>query len=273
MKDYFVLVTHKIDAVSIARWAKVKRDLSSSDISCFLAIDTTRIYGTESEYYLRTAIENGAISREDLWEFNEDSVVSRLKPLGYEVKYYEPGGKLFYGNVMLAYMDFFINHDSSKISHYWFVEHDVAYTGNWLDLVKKYESIEADYVSFSHLEEDTTADAGWFHYGQWETKTIDPFRESDLVKTFNPIMRLSRRALAFLDSLYREGNSGFYEIFLGTVLDKYGFTLDGFLDHNDTIRGAFTFLSGGRSVDLSSLTECSSNKLIHPAKRLMPFEL
>lgn len=267
MKNCFVLVTHKIDNYILNKWTKIKRDFAGSNVSCCLAIDYTRLSGTMDETMFQSAIKNRVFDERDIWIFDEETVSEYLSGIGYDIQYYEPGGKLFYGNVMLAYMTFFLNH--YNFEYYWFVEWDVAYSGNWSYLCSKHDSNDADYISYSFMT-NTSVEPGWFHNGQWNFKTISNFKQEELVKTFNPIMRLSKRALDHLDDVFKNGNSGFYEIFLGSVLKRDGYRLDGFLEHGDLTPDGFIYLPGGRSIDFN-ITKVIPNRLYHPVKTQPPF--
>lgn len=266
MKNCFVLVTHKIDNYVLNKWTRMKSDFAMSDVSCYLAVDFTRLPQVDDSI-LHSAVNDKVVDLKDIWAFDEGSIKRYLQNIGYDIQYYEPGGRLFYGNIMLAFMTFFLNH--YNFDYYWFVEWDVAYSGNWSYLCSKNDNNDADYISYSCLT-NTYSNPSWFHYGQWSTKTIDPFKEEELVKTFNPIMRLSKRALEHLDMVYKKGNSGFYEIFLGTVLKRDGYKLGGFLENGDLTPDGFIYLPGGRSLDFNSV-KVKPNKLYHPVKLQPPF--
>ena len=66
----------------------------------------------------------------------------------------------------------------------------------------------------------------------WSTLTFDEenrVEESRWVKSFNPVYRISNRALVFLDRyLKKEDNKGFYEVIISSALYNNGFRLEDF---------------------------------------------
>ena len=58
----------------------------------------------------------------------------------------------------------------------------------------------------------------FWHARQYDFKENIPLEK--FLISFNPIMRLSKRALNVLDKSYRSGSSGFYEIFLATLFNS-----------------------------------------------------
>ena len=259
-------VAHKYDSFVRDQWLKLLSDLEKSETDVFLLFDMTDKDPTASDLTsFFKDLADRTIPEERCIMFYEDEVRDHLIARGYDIQYYEGISKLFYGNIMLKYMDFWHQHRKHRhYDYYWFIEWDVFYDGNWRDLISKWDNIDADYVSRSSTCGNEYKD-NWCHHDQWKTTTLKPFEKSELFVTFNPIMRLSDRAMSFLDHVYSEGNSGFYEVFLGSVLKREGFTLDGFYEHDDLDVLSFTWLPHGKSFNRDTMNR-DKHLLYHPMK-------
>ena len=261
IKNCFCLVTHKYDVFVREHWLKILDDLRGTSTNPILLCDITGENKNEILKSVESDIERGLFTREKVFTFNEENVREYLESRRYVIKYYEPSGRLFYGNIMLAYMYFFLSHQS--YDYYWFKEYDVDYTGSWRHLIEKYSSVDDDFLSRSS-EVGNEYNKDWYHYGEWVTKTIPPFEDSEVIVTFNPITRFSYKALEYLDELYRGGNSGFYELFLGTVLKRGSFKLGGFREYGDLDIEGFTYIPNSGELPKSVVIE--PDKLYHPVK-------
>ena len=268
-KNCFCLVTHKWDDVTSAQWKRICDDIGDSADLWILMDVTSDVSAAEATSMLRE-INSGVFSAKttNVFSFDEVFVRKKLESRGYDLQYYEQPQNLFYGNIMSAFMAFYLQceENSRGYDYYWFKEWDVEYTGSWKTLLDKYASNDDDYISRSMVH-GTTYNPLWWHAGQYKTTTLEKFAKEDLIKTFNPIMRLSRKAMEYLDKVFSEGNSGFYEIFLGTVLKKAGFKLGGFLDNGDCELRGFKFLQRGRSLEQDDLTK--KDMLYHPVKKFI----
>lgn len=261
MKNCFCLVTHKYDDMIKAQLLRISQDLEGTDTDLYILFDVTTVQSLLGLISLVDDKKMGIFKTTKIYSFKEKDIVSALVSRGYRLEYYERIPVLFYGNIMTAFMKFFL--DFNNYDYYWFKEWDVEYTGNWKTLIDKYSSIDDDYISKS-VTADAKYNPTWWHAGEWDLTTMEPFKEEELVKTFNPLMRLSNRALRYLDKVYSEGNCGFYEIFLGTALKRAGYKIGGFYERGDLDLAGFKFLQKGRSLDIESLTR--KNKLYHPVK-------
>lgn len=114
---------------------------------------------------------------------------------------------------------FFRDHPDYR--HYWVIEYDVRYAGDWGAFFRECADDPADLLTCHirrHAEEP-----GW---PWWDLH--HPVREIPLaarVRSFNPIYRLSRAALTFLDAELRDGWCGHYEVLVPALLQHGGFRL------------------------------------------------
>lgn len=127
--------------------------------------------------------------------------------------------------------------DHPEYDYYWIVEYDVMFTGSWYDFFASIEGIKNDLIS-SHIERRTSrnADWRWWHPVVWKDEVISPIH---CIKSFNPIYRLSARALLFMDEYLKKGNSGHYEMLMPTALFNHGYTVGDIGGHGEFVLPKF----------------------------------
>jgi hypothetical protein len=117
-------------------------------------------------------------------------------------------------------LDFYLSHQ--QYDHYWFIEFDVRYTGEWEFFLRSFESFDHDLIT-SHIR----------HFGEepswpwWDTlyhpaKMID---RNQYLRSFNVIFRISNHALGFIHHEQRDGWRGFNEVSLPTLLHTGGYRI------------------------------------------------
>ncbi len=106
--------------------------------------------------------------------------------------------------------------------HYWFIEHDVRFSGPWESLLSAAASSEADLLGTTLR--DRAAHPTWRF---WDT-LVAPHEVDPLCMTrgFFPVVRLSPRALAACDDAYAAGWDGHFEATMPTILRHRGYTLE-----------------------------------------------
>ncbi len=108
-------------------------------------------------------------------------------------------------------------------SHYWNVEYDVEFAGDWRELFSALAESNADFIA-TRMERYKD-NPYWYWWPAF--KSIGgyvPYRER--VKSFNPIYRLSDRAFSHLDLRFRTGWGGHHEVTIPTILDRDGFKIE-----------------------------------------------
>ena len=189
---------------------------------------------------------------------------------------YTPHGNQVMHNVNYVMQLFRKRHP--EYTYYWKVEYDVAFTGEWLTLFSYYEDNDADFIS-SHIERYTKMNKvwHWWYDTDWKDTGITP---SQCVKSFNPVVRISGKALDFMDSFLKRGITGHFEVTESTALFLNGFQL---LDMGGT--GDFSdpkfpnhFYVQGKGINAGTMrwrpeflpTEVEAftgtNKIFHPLK-------
>ena len=130
-------------------------------------------------------------------------------------------------------MEYFYN-THPDYDYYWCIEYDVVFSGSWNSLINSFDKSDSDFIS-SHVELRNSNNEYWDWWGHINyantanTKCID-------IKSFNPIYRISNRALAFLDTFLKDGNDGFYELIMVTPLYNNGFTIEDFGGTGDFVK-------------------------------------
>jgi hypothetical protein len=107
----------------------------------------------------------------------------------------------------------------------WALEFDVVYTGDWCDVLDCVDpSVDFVATHFRRFEEEPQWP--WWNMVQSRPDGINRLPRSQLLASFNPIFRLSRRAAQFLKRQYIGGWIGHYEITMATLLKENGFRLE-----------------------------------------------
>lgn len=110
-------------------------------------------------------------------------------------------------------------------SHYWNVEYDVEYTGDWQDLFDRFAMSESDFLS-SHIR-DFRKEPEWYWWSAFFTKEERIPLEARIA-SFNPIYRLTSKAMRLLDAKLSSGWVGHHEVLIPTLLNWYGYRLEDF---------------------------------------------
>jgi len=167
--------------------------------------------------------------------------------------------------------------------YYWNIEYDVYFNGDWQIFFDSYKSVESDFFS-SHLARYAQA-PDWMWWDSLQLKTID-IQKEQYIKSFNPIYRISNRAMKFLDEFLSDGNVGHHEVLLPTVLNCAGFQIRDWGGAGEFVLPGFDNASYLTNPDVHYLyyngstmrfrpeftreeIECQSadNKLYHPVKK------
>lgn len=145
--------------------------------------------------------------------------------------------------------------------YYWVVEDDVFFTGEWTDLLKCCQHRGADFLS-SYVR-DYKEEPDWPWWGSLSGAEEIPLESR--VHSFNPIYRLSSRALAYVHDKLSQGWSGHHEVLLPTLLRYGGFSVadlngDGGLLYDETTHSHLPLPTGKRKPGM----------IYHPIKEKTP---
>lgn len=153
---------------------------------------------------------------ENLFVFTSDV----LKELGYTPI---ERGKLVPGSNHFLLLKFY--KENQGYDYYWLVEDDVRFSGEWKDFFGSFASCTSDFLS--SVIETKAENPTWCWWTCLKTGN-EVIAEEKLLKSFNPIFRLSSQALACIDAHLRIGWMGHYEVLLPTLLYNKGFLLEDF---------------------------------------------
>jgi len=112
-----------------------------------------------------------------------------------------------------------------EYEHYWFIEYDVRFSGNWRDFFSHFEGTNSDFLSTTIRRAST--DQRWMHWPSLHVPdSAGKLTDRDRICSFMPIFRISRRGLEAVDRAYRAGWSGHCEVTWPTILNHAGLTLE-----------------------------------------------
>lgn len=193
---------------------------------------------------------------ENLFVFTSDV----LNELGYTPI---EKGKLVSGSNHFPLLKFY--KENQGYDYYWLVEDDVRFSSEWKDFFGSFASCTSDFLS--SVIETKAENPTWYWWTSLKTGN-EVIAEEKLLKSFNPIYRLSRQALACIDAYLRIGWMGHYEVLLPTLLYNKGFLLEDFGGEGTFVRPE----NNAKFYDDTSmriapvLPDDRKNYLFHPVK-------
>ena len=127
-------------------------------------------------------------------------------------------------------LQFFLNYQ--HYDHYWVVEDDVRFTGEWQYLFDFFNDYDHDFIS-CHIRR-FEQEPEWFWWGS----LVHRFKNIPVdmrIRSFNPIYRISKRALHFIHCTLQEQWKGHHEVLLPTLLYHNGYKILDFGGDGDFI--------------------------------------
>jgi len=144
------------------------------------------------------------------------------RELSYRKKHREHPGTFWPRNIELPLMWFFQR--NPHYEHYWLMEYDVRFTGDWMDFFRHFAASRSDLLATTLFDYDFRP--GW---DNWKTlHTPERVPERDRVRALFSLARLSNAALQAVHVAYCDGWSGHYEVTIPTILKRRGLTLEDF---------------------------------------------
>lgn len=193
---------------------------------------------------------------ENLFVFTSDG----LNELGYTPI---EKGKLVPGSNHFPLLKFF--KENQCYDYYWLVEDDVRFSGDWRDFFDSFASSTSDFLS--SVIETKAENPNWYWWTSLKAGN-EVITEEKLLKSFNPIYRLSSQALACIDAHLRIGWMGHYEVLLPTLLYNKGFLLEDFGGEGTFVRpeNNAKFYDDTTMRIAPVLPDDRKNYLFHPVK-------
>jgi hypothetical protein len=164
-----------------------------------------------------------------LYHQKSDLIPETIRSLNYfgftnnilsELKYQPIENSLVPGSNHFPLLKFYL--ENPKYDYYWNIEDDVCFQGNWNHLFDAYKNCDADFISSNISNYHELPNWYWWF-------TLNSNKENisieNKIKSFNPIYRISNRALALLHQELQTGWSGHHEVVIPTLLHNNGFKI------------------------------------------------
>ena len=167
-------------------------------------------------------------------------------------------------------MDFYLKHPD--YAYYWCIENDVDFNGQWDFFFKSVlKNSISDFIS-SHIRRYSKSP----HWHWWDTfySPKEDIPTENLFRSFNPIYKLSNRALKYLDTCLKNGYVGHHEVLFPTLLINSGFLVEDFSSTNNNVTANLNFctLQTMRWKPIVLFMGNQRNKLFHPIKPVLTFK-
>jgi hypothetical protein len=200
MKQAFLVLSCKLSNSIIETFNEIATATNSEkNITCFL-------------FHQKETKHQKKISDKHVFYFSDEILI--------ELGYIPLGDKLIPGNNHFPLLKFF--KENPHYDYYWFIEDDVRYTGNWEHFFSHFKNSDISFIS-SHIQRYNDDP----HWPWWRTLIHNgktPKSEYKL-SSFNPIYRISKEALRFIDEKLLEGWQGHHEVLFPTLLNAAGFSI------------------------------------------------
>ncbi|MBL7699005.1 MAG: hypothetical protein JNK79_12650 [Chitinophagaceae bacterium] len=176
--------------------------------------------------------------------------------------------RLVPGSNHFPVLQFFLT--NKQYQYYWCIEDDVEFNGKWADLIDAVSTVDYDFIT-SHIRRYSDI-PDWFWWDSYRVPGED-FDSDNLISSFNPIYRISNRALAYVDANLKNGFRGHHEVLLPTMLKRGGYSIADFSTeaNNITPNLSFCTLKTMRWLPVFLFIGNNKNKLYHPVKANVSF--
>jgi hypothetical protein len=114
--------------------------------------------------------------------------------------------------------------DNPNYEYYWLIEDDARYNGDWKTF---FDSITSDEDFITSGIRAKTSDSMWYWWSSLNHPTFK-IPDNELLASFNPICRLSNRAVKLINQKILDGWTGHQEVLMPTLLKQEKFTIKSF---------------------------------------------
>ena len=183
----------------------------------------------------------------------------------YSMGYMPLGDSLIPGSCHFPLLKFYLTHP--EYDYYWLIEDDVFFSGNWGVLFDYYCNDTTDMLSSRIM---TLAESPQWDWWYSLNSGRDTIRKEDFVSAFNPICRLSKRALQCVHESHLNGWRGHAEVVVSTILKYKGQSIKDIGG-----KGSFTpegkenlfYKDGTHSHIALAIQDIRPNTIYHPIKQ------
>jgi len=201
-----VLQTHKLSSESLAEFYRIFQE-------CNEVFDVYILYDNSRNDFDSSCLEK---------PINYYLVDIEFLAKRYSLNHFSDPVSMTPGNVCFAWFEFSSKH---HYDFYWFIEYDVRFTGNWKSLFQYFEGqSESDLLGTALTSYDERKNWKW-----WKTLRAPWFsflRNSEKIRGFFPVIRLSSGALNALKNANQRGWKGHHEVVIPTVLHRLHFSIE-----------------------------------------------
>lgn len=195
-----LLASHKLSEEVIERFSEIRE---SPKYDFFI------LYHTNEKC-------NNKISNSFIYPFSDSILVN----LGYQ----SLTNSVLPGSNHFSLLGFFKNYN--QYSFYWYIEDDVYYNGEWSVFLDHFElDLKSDLISSYVVNFEEQPGWSWWGAIHYLRGSIP---DEVKVRSFNPIYRISNRALNFLDQKLLRGWVGHHEVLIPTLLKLGRFEIKDF---------------------------------------------
>ena len=211
MKNCILYLSHVINDDIVNRFKKLKKDVESS-------YDVYFIFDSGSNDYEKTKKYSDTID----FTYIKSTDLSFLGYKRFNENFSD--GNVFW---FIQYFVTILNHE--EYDNYWLMEYDVVFNGNYNIFFKDIdENLNQDFITqdiMSYRDDENwwwwSKESGFMLNGKYFKYDL-----SKLLKSFNPIFRLSKNAILYLDEFLKENDVfGHYEYLLPTLLHNNNFSI------------------------------------------------
>jgi len=124
------------------------------------------------------------------------------------------GGNVGFGNTHLPLLYF--SQLKPHFSHFWLIEDDVRFTGNFDVFFDELNSYDHHFISSKIRAYDDTPN---FMMWKWITRNDQKVSDNFKLWSFNPIYRISQKAIDTVQASYADGWLGHFEVLIPSILN------------------------------------------------------
>lgn len=192
-----LLLTHKLDDAVFQLYADLKRGFDNfGDVFFLIHDEENRLVGELNQPCF-------AFKYKDIYDTNFKMVSTKLVPGSNHFPL------ILFGRKFPEY------------SHYWVVEFDVRFNGEWSIFFEDYASQSSDFSSCHIRSHDEEPDWPWWEISH--SKKMVPLESR--IRSFNTLYRMSSSALKFIEAALTDQWKGHHEVLLPTLLHQNQFTV------------------------------------------------
>lgn len=175
-------------------------------------------------------------------------------------------GSIIPGCDHFPYLKFYL--EFPDYDYYWNIEDDVRFQGDWAVLFDAFRADQSDFLTTyinTYNEEPE-----WCWWNAFGHTGIDSIELKDRMKSFNPLRRLSNRAMATLHKYMSNGWYGHQEVLMPTLFKKEGYTLTDFGGHGSFVPAGYEdrFYNDDSMSYLPIEFGDKQNFIYHPVKEI-----